>query len=338
MLFSQESGAFPVTDSMLTTGLKSCGTTYCTPGILNKSRSRGVDIAFNLYQGGAIRREEKDLSVPAGELRALESIILKVKIPVINRPGLKILAGFHYTPEEYLFSAIPVAGTFSVSSINSSDVFQDIDDRKLKHSGLGLYVFKPLDDRHYLAFRGKAAFNGDYRGLMRMDGRYGSYSATVAYGIKKSEDLEWGFGLGLNHNFRRTLVLPFFIYNRNFNDKWGLETVFPGYVNGRYNISRKTILLFGYEFNSRSYSIDVENRFSGMETEYHLSHSELLLGGSIERQIVPWVWFNVKAGYQINRPTRFDSVSADGLSFRATPGNAPYVRIGFFISPPDCKK
>ncbi len=334
-LWGQESSHFLVSDSTLITGRKSCKTTFCSPGILNKSRSRGVDIAFNLYRGGAVRPEESFFSGTPGQLDVLEGIILKVKVPVINKPGLKVLAGFNYSPEEYEFSMIPVSNTFSIASPNFSDVVQDIHSRKLKHTGLGLYVLKPLDDRRYLAFRGQVAYNGDYTGLMKFDDRYGSYSATFAYGIKKSDDLEYGFGVGVNHNFRRTIALPFFLYNRNFNKRWGLEMVFPGYINGRYNFDSKTILLFGYEFQSRSYSLDIENRYTGAESVYHLNHSEFLLGASIERQIVPWVWVNLKAGFQINRPLEFEARTADALSYNVRPINAPYLRFGIFISPPD---
>ena len=188
-LLGQESSHFLVSDSTLIAGRGDCKTTFCSPGILNKSRSRGVDIAFNLYQGGAVRPEESFFSGTPGQLDVLESIILKVKVPIINKPGLKVLAGFNYSPEEYEFSMIPVSNTFSVASPNFSDVVHDIHSRKLKHTGLGLYVLKPLDDRHYLAFRGRVAYNGDYTGLMNFDDRYGSYSATFAYGIKKSDDL-----------------------------------------------------------------------------------------------------------------------------------------------------
>jgi len=334
-LLAQEPIYFLVADSSLVNGQEKGATTFCSPGILNKSRSRGVDIAFNLYNGGAVRPEEQAPTTLPGQLDALQSIILKVKVPIINKPGLKVLAGFNYSPEEYEFSMIPVSNTFSIASPNYSDVFLDIHSRKLKHTGLGLYVLKPLDERRYLAFRGKVAFNGDYKGLIRFDDRYGSYSATIAYGIKKSEDLEYGFGVGINHNFRRTIALPFFIYNRNFNRRWGLEMVFPGYVNGRYNFNSKTLLLFGYEYQSRAYSLDVENRFTGTESVYHLSHGEVLLGASIERQIVPWVWVNLKAGFQVNQPIRFEAQAPDAMSYRARPANAPYLRFGIFISPPD---
>ncbi len=310
---------------------------YCTPGILNKSRSRGVDIAYNFFGGGIIRTRENDITDRPGELEGLESIILKVKVPLINKPGLKMLLGYSYMPERYIFESLPVVKSSLLSSFtpNFSDVVTDIDTRRLKHNAFNIYIMKPLNERHYLAIRGSAAFNGDYKGWVKFDQRYAAYSATVAFGIKRNRDLEYGFGIGFNHNFRRTLALPFFLYNRNFNEKWGVEAVLPAFVNGRYNIDPKTIFLFGYQFNSSNYSIDIRNRYTDENQIYHLGHSEILAGVSLERQIMPWVWANVKTGYQFNLPTRFDATVPGWQSYSAIPSNQMYLRVGMFISPPD---
>jgi hypothetical protein len=59
------------------------------------------------------------------------------------------------------------------------------------------------------------------------------------------------------------------------------------------------------------------------------------LGASLERQIVPWVWLNIRAGFQFNLPTRFQPAE-DGLpSYSAIPNSTPYLSAGIFISPPN---
>lgn len=330
---AQEATAFKVVDTTSSESFTSPA--FCTPGILNKSRSRGIDIAYNFLTGGMMRPEQGQFHERPGQLQSLESIIVKVKAPVILKPGLKILVGFNYQPETYTFATIPQAGISSLAAPHYSDVFRDINTRFLKHTSLNLYALKPLNEHHYFGLRFRYASNGDYTGIMSFRDRYAAYQASIAYGIKKHEDLEYGFALAFSKNFRRTLVLPAFIYNRNFNDKWGLETVFPAYVNGRYNIDRKSILLFGYEFNSQAYSINVGNRRSATESVYHLRHSEFLFGASLERRIVPWVWMNIKAGYQVNLSTNFDAQIPGAPSYQFQPANAPYLRMGVFVSPPD---
>lgn len=307
----------------------------CTPGILRKSRSRGLDIAYNFNNGGLVRPQGNHLEGRPGELESLEALVVKLKAPILNGSRFKMVAGFNYEPEKFFFSSVPTGLSVSALSPNVGDVYQQIDARMLKHTSLSLFGVSILDEQHYLGFRAQASFNGDYRGLINFDNRYASYQASLALGIKRTSDFEWGFGLNFSHDSRRSIVLPFILYNRNFNRKWGLEAVFPASVQGRYNIDKRSILLFGYEYGSRFYSIDVQNPYLRSTDAYLFSHSELRFGVSLERQIVPWVWLNMKAGYQINMPNRFQVQGTQDLSYRATPGNAPYFRLGFFLSPPD---
>jgi hypothetical protein len=313
------------------------GDWYCSPGVVNKSRGRGIDIGYMLRNGGMVRPDENLSGQRPGELDLFEAITIKLKAPLINKPSFKLLAGFSYEPEKYIFSSIPITNTFSAFSPSFSDVFHDLDTRVLKQSAISLYSIHSLNDRHYIGLRARAGYNGDYGGLISFDDRYASYMASAVFGFKRSARFEYGFGLNFSHDFRRTLVLPFIVYNRTFSPKWGIEAVFPAVVQGRHNLNRETILLFGYEYNSQSYAVDIQNSFNGEITHYHLGHSEFLLGASLERQIVPWVWLNLKAGYQINLHTRFDAVTPNAFTYRALPANAPYLRLGVFISPPESK-
>jgi len=307
----------------------------CSPGVLGSSRSRGIEFAYNSFGGAPVRPEEGEWSQQAGYLESLQSIVVDFKAPLLLKPKLKIIFNYDHEPETYFFSHVPTINNFSALSPSFGDMFNDLHTRRLKNNGLGLIFLRPFDDQHYGVLRLKAGFRGDYNGWINFGQRYASYSLSALYGVKKSPNKEWGVGLNFTHNFNRTLAVPFFMYNRTFNEKWGLEAVFPAYVQGRFNIDKNTILLFGPEFESQSYSIDVENSFTQRESIYHFSHSELRTGFSLERQVVPWVWFNVKGGFQFNFQTQFDATAPGAASFTATPDNAFYLRLGFFISPPD---
>ena len=84
-----------------------------------------------------------------------------------------------------------------------------------------------------------------------------------------------------------------------------------------------------------SLSVDARPNFSEFDTIYHLNHAEVQFGLSFERQVVPWVWVNVKGGYQVNFTTRFESTVSAWDDYRVRPGNAPYFKVGLFLSPPD---
>lgn len=298
----------------------------CAPGIINKSRSRGLDFSYTYINGGDFRDIAIDGFTPES-IESLTRLNFKLKAPLINRPDFKLLLGFSHEAETFTFTG--------PNLLEPSSVFKEVHSERMNTSGIGLYAVKPIDASRYTALRLKVSYNGDYDQLINFENRYRAISGTWAYVYKKHEDFEWGFGLSLNSNFRRTLALPFLIYNRNFNENWGVESVFPAVIQVRRNLNKKTILMGGYTFNSRNFSIDKDDSQGNNPAIYHLNHSELQFGLSLERKIAPWVWMNTKAGFQYNFDTRLEATNPEFNSYRVKPPHTPYFSLGIFLSPPD---
>ena len=298
---------------------------FCSPGILGKSRSRGFEIKYTRLPGSPLNYESGTGYTPHA-IEGVEQLSFKLKIPLVNRDDWKVLLGFVHQPETIFFDASQAGAPNSI--------FNDVHAAQLKRSGIGLYAIKVIDQDEYWGITAKLNQSGDFDQLINFDRKYRGVHVNVARAFKVSEDFEWGYGVALSSNFRRTLALPFIIYNRNFNADWGVEALFPGYVNMRHNINNKTILLGGYQFNSRNYALDNDHQFSDSPVDYHLNHSELQFGLTIERQIIPWVWFDVQAGYQYNFATRLEAQADEFSSFRVRPGHTPYLGLSFFLSPP----
>ncbi len=298
---------------------------FCTPGIANKSQSKGIELSYQMANVG--RWNGVNEGINSYHLNGIESITLKVKAPLWLKPDLKILAGYSYQPEDIAMG--PSMG-------NGSPLLLPLDDTRLKSHGLALYAIKSLAARHYMALRFKVNSSGDYDGFLNFERAFVSYSAIAAYGIKPHKDLEYGFGLSFSKNPRRTLVLPFLFYNKNFSDNLGLEATIPTDIQLRWNVDQKTNLLVGTKLSSSTFGVNlpVDLRKSDQRDPFVLQHAELQAGFSLERQVVPLVWVNVKGGYQFNLNTRLDSMApgVDDLTFR--PDNSLYFRVGFFISPP----
>ena len=310
--------------------IQSASTGFCSPGVLNKSRGKGLEIAYNINSGGILGRPDEEAPGFPNQVESFQSTIFKIKLPLVNKPGFKMMVGYDYIPESYNFSSINPSFRMLLGGLL---------DNELVSNGFGLYMIKPLNEKNYAALRFKYRLNGDYEGWINFDNRYAAYQASFIYGFKKSDDFEWGFGANFSHNFRRTIALPFVFYNRNFNKNWGVEALFPAKVYGRYNVDSENIFLFGYEFNSRNYSMDVHSNLSENPLVYHYAQNDLKFGISFERQMVPWVWLNMKAGYQFNFNTRFEATSPDAISYELATPSALYFRLGLFLSPPDklCK-
>jgi hypothetical protein len=321
-LFAQQHPVFLGEDSDDDSGFQlQC---LCRPGIQNKSRSRGLEFSYIWNRGGNLRPESEPFTGAPSKLNNLENLIIKLKVPIINQEGFKLLAGLSHRPEQYYFDQI---------GPDYNAVFSHINGRSLKNTGFELFTTKSFNERNYAVLRIKSSYNGDFNGLVNFDHRFAIFNMTGLYGIKKHEDLEYGFGVTFTKSFRNTIALPFFLYNRNFNDRWGIETVLPAVAVLRYNVSPRTLLLTGFRYNSRSYSIRLPDE---IETDtYAMNHSEIRLFLSTEQNLLPWIWLDAEVGYQYNFSTDFEAKSSAAESFMVELRNAPYLKLGIFISPPD---
>lgn len=299
---------------------------YCKPGTRNKSRSKGIKFSYSFLGNGTFKDEDGSIMAPFSEYKRWQSLKFGIKIPIVNKEKLKILLGYkHY------------AESFSINFLGAdfSETFQELGATDLTQTSVGLIVTKPLNETKYLAFRFRYSANGNYSNkFLNVERDYSVYKALVLLGIKRSEDFEWGIGINVSNSFRGTSILPFLLYNRNFGKHWGIESIFPANIYGRYNLKPTTILLFGAEYSSNSYRMKV-NTLNNETLDYGLNHSEIIGMLRLEQQITPWVWTNLKVGYQTNFSTDFESKSATTTSFQVEPSSRLFLQVGLFISPPD---
>lgn len=298
---------------------------YCTPGVRNKSRSKGLEFNYTVIGDGTFKDEEGSLTQAPPRFSSWTALEVDLKAPVINREGFKFLLGYKYSSEAIRLNDF--GGDFP-------ETFKALDATTLKSSSISAIVTKPLNELHYLGFRFRYSSNGNFDGIMNFDPRFAIYKGLAIFGFKKSDDFEWGVGLNFSKSFRRTNILPFLVYNRNFYNSWGIETAFPGYLFGRYNLNDQSIILFGMEYSSDSYRFDLTTRDNEVY-DFAFNHSELLTLMRLEQRFAPWVWGNLRFGYQMNFSTDFESKSPVTPEFMVDPSNGLFFEIGIFISPPD---
>lgn len=294
---------------------------FCKPGVINKSSGKGVSFGYTQLSGYDLDFNSSNIA----KVGSISKLKAKLKIPLINVEGMKLLLGYEYNSEKYKFDNI--GDTYR-------NIFTSIDDTPLKINKFTVYLTKSFNEKYYAIFRLRTAYSGTYDKLVSFKERYATYSAIGAFGIKKREDLELGFGLSYSNSFRRTTLLPFLVYNQTFNDKWGIESLLPAQIYGRYNINPTSLLLFGFNFQSRNYSMDVDEQIGDPAQIYHFNHTGINASVAYERNLVPWVWFSIKGGYQYTFNAEFNDISSDFL-LDANAGGAFFIRLSIFLSPPD---
>lgn len=296
----------------------------CKPGVTNKSPGRGLTLDYQIQPRYNMHPPEVTTS---SRIRGNERFNFKLKIPVINMEGFKLLVGVQYFMERHKFSEI---------NPNNFPFFERLDGVDLKIARLAIYAAKPLSHKFYASVRVGVSYAGDYSGLVKLRERYATYRAAAMFGVKKNKDLEYGFGALISNSFRRTLFIPFGFYNHTFSDRWGVEAAIPMRVMGRYNLNEKNMLLFGSEFISKSYSMDVQEDVLSL---VHYRRSSFENSVSILHKLSQWTWLQFKFGYVQNIKSKVRNVTTDETS-RYAPTNGVFGLISFFVSPPkhDCEE
>jgi len=296
----------------------------CSPGVINKSPGKGLLIEYKLTSGGSFTPDEVANGISSSNVNNLGRLRLRLKIPVIIKPKVKFLIGLDHFREQYTFNFIQPAFAEQLDLLAN---------RTLKTSRVTGYFLQSIGETNYLGLQVRGAYSGNYDGIIDTDAYFRQIRVSAIWGVKKREDLEWGIGMIYSDNFARKRVLPFFLYNRTYNERWGLESAFPVSVLMRYNFTPTSLLLFGPEFTSAAYALRGEQQTPS--DDYYFRHTELQFGAKYERQISPWIWTSIHGGLQINFDSRFEKVlNLDDL-FEPDLITGAFLKIGLFLSPPN---
>lgn len=304
-------------------------TTYCEPSVNGMPRSKAVEFSYE----GVIRypyQASSSLSNPESTTRSIadeKRFQVKVKFPIYLGESWKVAAGFQYFNEEFQFNDLD----------NPDFVLGDVlDERNLKSIGGRIYAAKSWRGKHYFALRAGADLNGDYGTDKQPKSDYLRVSVAPLFGIKKDPNTVYGFGLAWGYNFGRPSVYPFLVYNKTFNEHWGLETILPAKAAVRVNFSERTLLYSGFQLEGASYTIDPQrddlDRFSSL----HLQKSEIRLFANLEREIHDFLWLQAELGVRFNN--RFELTNnaiinpVSIVDVQRQP--AFYFRTGIFLVPP----
>lgn len=314
-------------------GQLNCESGLCRPGVRNRSQSRGVVIRYERQGGFNWSMNNAELQGEEQRVSTLEQFTFKFKVPIVNKPGFKMLLGFEWDTEKYFFEDVP---PIEVGQL--PNMWQLLDERRLKATKLSAYFSKSWDDKIYSSARLRLSLSGDYDGLVNFGEDYRTYSGGLAIGKKVSDNKEWGVGLTFSTNKARTVAIPFFIYNITWNDHWGLEAALPGQVFLRHNICPITqqTILFGARFDSRYYAINSLGdkgryedfgrfflRTNGIRTQVHY-----------ERRLIPWVFAYAQGGMFFALNARFNAIDNISLDLQTNTQTRPFFRIGLFVAPP----
>jgi hypothetical protein len=250
-------------------------------------------------------------------------------IPVISKSNLVWQTGINYMRTGYTVSSI-------VSQKGASSLAQILDEKGLTSLSWMNTLFVPISEQNFFILQGSLDMSGDYDWGLQPLGTI-RWSLAAIYGKRVSENKRWGLGLARTYRVGNLNYVPVVMYDvTSPNRKWGTEILFPARAHGRYNFSKNSLVLFGYELEGQSYRID---QLSVGDNSYEIRRGELRPRVEFQKQLSGPFWMNFQAGYRIDYTFDADELEGGRDFFRGffgeqpfgmvnTLGNAVYFNIG----------
>lgn len=299
---------------------------YATQKVLNQTPNRIVSLAYE-YQGGfkipGVPLVPTDLGLQTYNANRMAGLRAQVNVPVISTT--KVIWQLGAT---YWRSALDFNG-------NAANPFvAKLESNGMHTAGINTTIFKPLNEKNFLIFQASADVNGVFDGFDDINSKALTLSATAIYGWKKSEKNMYGFGVARTYRAGQIIYVPVVLWNKTFNDKWGMELLLPARGHLRRNFSTTNILQLGYELEGNQYWM----RTPSANGQVFIQRGELKPRVMWDKKLSGFFWLNVQAGFRYNWRfdvmNEYDARKDNQLFFRSALTNPFYFSVGLnFVSP-----
>ncbi|TAF31790.1 MAG: hypothetical protein EAZ57_11010 [Cytophagales bacterium] len=299
---------------------------FCTNKVLNLSPSKIVSLSYDFVSGFLVTNEQNIDLFPYrfSPVSLKHGLRIDATVPIISNRKIIVSGTFNHWETHYRFKK-------ENNGIPFSSV---VENTPLRTSALGFLVFKPLSVKHFIIVQAEAALNGTYD-FNDTSPDFGAlkYSAAALFGWKFNDYTNFAIGAVRTYRGGRLLHLPALLYNKTFNDRWGLEMLLPARAMVRYNFSAKSLVTAGFEVEGHSYRLQTSNTATSPKLELRRSEVRFRLGW--DKALTDFIWLNLQGGVRYGY--RFDidedaSSTEPLLSFNV--GLPLYFRFGISLVSP----
>jgi hypothetical protein len=300
---------------------------YCTQKVLNQTPQRIISIGYD-YNAGfhmpGVRFSESSPFAQDFHVNQVSMLRAQVNVPVIANTKLIWQLGANYWSSQFVFE-----------NEKNNSFAKTLQANALVSTGINSTIFKPLNDRNFLILQASADLNGVFPKLGDINAKALTLSATGIYGWKTSESNMIGTGIARTYRAGRLIYIPVVLWNKTFNDRWGMELLLPAKGFVRYNFSTSSMLQVGFELEGNQFYTRMPQSKNG---EVYIQRGEFKPRIMWDKKITGFLWFNVQAGLRYNY--RFDVMNKsngkeDADRFFTSPlGNPMYINFSLnFVSP-----
>jgi hypothetical protein len=255
---------------------------YATNKVLYTTPNRFISIGYE-YQGSHTIGSPQFVQ---GDRRfeAAQGLRASINAPIISGTKGILSLGAFYWRTAYGGTSFPDA------------LYSPLVRKGLHSAGLNLTLFKPFNETNFLIVQGGADANFLLDDGARFARRAITISGSAIYGWKRSESLMWGLGVSRTYRMGRLIHVPVLLYNRTFNEKWGVELLLPARGLVRHNFNPKTLATLGFELEGNQYALLSPNT----RQRFFLQRGEIKPRINFERNLFGFWWLAVQAGMRVN--------------------------------------
>jgi hypothetical protein len=300
---------------------------YCNQKVLNQTPTRIVSIGYE-HQGefhmpgipvSAMLPAMRDFHVSR-----ISAIRAQVNIPVVSTNQVIWQLGASYW-----------GSRFAVENPGNDLFAKSLNTHTMTSAGLNTTIFKPLNEKNFLIIQASADVNGVFHDMGDISGKAMTVSGTAIYGWKTSEKNMIGTGIARTYRAGQVIHVPVLLWNRTFNDRWGMELLLPARGHIRYNFSTSSMLQAGFELEGNQFWMSLANSPKGT---VYLQRGELKPRIMWDRKLAGFIWLNAQAGLRYN--WRFDAMNESNAKdvkqryFTSNLGNPMYFALSLsFVTP-----
>ncbi len=258
---------------------------YCNQKILNQTPNRFISIGYE-FQAASTLKNSSNTANNGQTFQSMQGLRLNVNTPIVSTNQLIVSIGAQYARTSF-------AGNKTVNY----PLYTDLVANGVHTSGINTTIFKPFNQKNFFIFQASADANWLSSSLKQINFKATTFSATAIYGWKKSDNEMLGIGVARTYRLGRLIHVPVLLYNKTYNDKWGVEATFPAKAHVRRNINAKSLLQFGYELEGNQYALYTNNINA---KEAYLQRGEIKPRFIYERSLFGFWWLSVQTGLRIN--------------------------------------
>lgn len=301
-----------------------------SPGLRYQQRPKALVFSYDRILNTPVTSSSDIAGDGNAMLSKVEELKVKLKFPIEWRGRTRFYGGINYYYQEYNFE-------------NPEDLdylfYEALENRHLNSLGFQLYVTHSFSRNRFMLARAGAELNGDYHEDLISLTRFLRNSLSFIYGWKKSPDLSYGLGFYMNYDLGGPSLYPVFMYNRNFNSRWGIESAFPKEASLRWNGSKQHTMVYGgYDVSGSTFQLTFPDLDLSAQKSLQLQRSNVRVKLALEREIYDFLWIGMEAGFNItvNMDLSNDNwwYSLDKELINTQFGPAPFVQFQLFVVPP----